>query len=391
MADKNKERGKLNFQSLKDLAAKGAEAIDIDALKDTAQKASQVIGTKAADVKDSAAAMKDDLTDKLYNMDNEAAKKAAKAVGDKATEIKDSAMAMKDEIADKIGELDRMLEESISEYNAAYTTMNDYGVQLFVERSRAVDSISFVENLVNSIANHPKSFDSDFEEIRMNRQEFLNTCDFGQKELEAAKAAAGGAGAGLAAGASAAFMAPTAAMWVATTFGTASTGTAISALSGVAAQNAALAWLGGGALSAGGGGMAAGNALLAMAGPIGWSIAGATLLTSILLFANKKTKLNKQKNEEIDSVKRNTESVKEMGEQVHSIQTETMAMRAGLNEAYSKCLNLFGKDYSSFTNEQKNSLGAVVNNTRALSAMFKKTVEAQVVEDDGRTEEISDQ
>ena len=387
MADKNK----LNFKALKDLAAKGAEAIDVDALKDTAQKASQVIGTKAADVKDSAAAMKDDLTEKIYNMDNEAAKKAAKVVGDKATEIKDSAMAMKDEIADKIGELDRMLEESISEYNAAYTTMNDYGVQLFVERSRAVDSISFVENLINSIANHPKSFDSDFEEIRMNRQEFLNTCDFGQKELEAAKAAAGGAGAGLAAGASAAFMAPTAAMWVATTFGTASTGTAISALSGVAAQNAALAWLGGGALSAGGGGMAAGNALLAMAGPIGWSIAGATLLTSILLFANKKTKLNKQKNEEIDSVKRNTESVKEMGEQVYSILTETMAMRSGLNEAYSKCLNLFGKDYSSFTSEQKSSLGAVVNNTRALSAMFKKTVEAQVVEDDGRTEENIDQ
>ena len=248
MADKNK----LNFKALKDLAAKGAEAIDVEALKDTAQKASQVIGTKAADVKDSAAAMKDDLTEKINNMDNEAAKKAAKAVGDKASEIKDSAMAMKEEIADKIGELDRMLEESISEYNAAYTIMNDYGVQLFVERSRAVDSISFVENLVNSIANHPKSFDSDFEEIRMNRQEFLNTCDFGQKELEAAKAAAGGAGAGLAAGASAAFMAPTAAMWVATTFGTASTGTAISALSGVAAKNAALAWLGGGALSAGG-------------------------------------------------------------------------------------------------------------------------------------------
>ncbi len=33
---------------------------------------------------------------------------------------------------------------------------------------------------------------------------------------------------------------------IATTFGTASTGTAISALSGVAATNAALTWLGGG-------------------------------------------------------------------------------------------------------------------------------------------------
>ena len=103
-------------------------------------------------------------------------------------------------------------------------------------------------------------------------------------------------------------MAPTAAMWVATTFGTASTGTAISALSGAAATNAALAWLGGGALSAGGGGIVAGNALLAMAGPIGWTIAGATLLTSILLFTSKKAKLNKQKNEEIEAVQNNTEA-----------------------------------------------------------------------------------
>ena len=39
-------------------------------------------------------------------------------------------------------------------------------------------------------------------------------------------------------------------MGVATTFGVASTGTAISALSGAAATNAALAWLGGGALAA---------------------------------------------------------------------------------------------------------------------------------------------
>ncbi|MHA3684662.1 hypothetical protein ACXR2T_11230 [Leucobacter sp. HY1910] len=43
---------------------------------------------------------------------------------------------------------------------------------------------------------------------------------------------------------------------------TASTGTAISTLSGAAASNAVLAWLGGGSLAAGGGGMAAGAAVL---------------------------------------------------------------------------------------------------------------------------------
>lgn len=50
---------------------------------------------------------------------------------------------------------------------------------------------------------------------------------------------------------------------------TASTGTAISTLSGVAASNATLAWLGGGSLAAGGGGMALGTAVLGgiVAGP----------------------------------------------------------------------------------------------------------------------------
>ena len=45
-------------------------------------------------------------------------------------------------------------------------------------------------------------------------------------------------------------------------FGTASTGAAIGGLSGAAAWNATLAWLGGGSLAAGGGGMALGTIVL---------------------------------------------------------------------------------------------------------------------------------
>lgn len=54
------------------------------------------------------------------------------------------------------------------------------------------------------------------------------------------------------------------------TLATASTGTAIGGLSGVAATNATLAWLGGGALSAGGFGMAGGAVVLGgiVAGPV---------------------------------------------------------------------------------------------------------------------------
>lgn len=64
---------------------------------------------------------------------------------------------------------------------------------------------------------------------------------------------------------------PTAAMGIATTFGVASTGTAISSLSWVVVTRAAIAWLGGGT-------QAAGKALLFLFGPIGWGIAGLSFL-----------------------------------------------------------------------------------------------------------------
>ena len=318
---------KLSFRDLKDLAKKGIASIDVDAAKEKALKASEIVSGKAVEI------------------------------------------------------------SSITEYNNAYTLMNDKGVQLFVERKRAVDTIGFVENLVNSIANRPKAFDSDFEEIKTERDTFLNTCDFGQRELQAAREAAGGAGAGIAAGASVAFMAPTAAMWIATTFGTASTGTAISTLTGAAATKAALAWLGGGALSAGGGGIAAGNALLVMAGPVGWTIAGATLLTSIVIFSKKRTKLNKEKNDEIESVKRNTLVIKELDTQINGLLNDTIDIRNGLNKSYLACLELYGKDYTTFSDDQKKRLGALVNYTKTLSAMFSKKVKPVTVEEAGSSEE----
>ena len=209
----------------------------------------------------------------------------------------------------------------------------------------------------------------------MCRNQFMDSCTFADKELYAARVAAGGAGAGLAAGASVAFMAPTAAMWIATTFGTASTGTAIATLSGAAASNAALAWLGGGALAAGGGGMTAGSALLALAGPVGWSIAGATLLSSIILFASKRTKLNKQKNDEISEVKKNIETIQEMDAQIAVLLEETSAIRTNLSKLTMECMSLYHQDYTTISDEEKMRAGALVNNTKALSVLLRKTID----------------
>lgn len=81
---------------------------------------------------------------------------------------------------------------------------------------------------------------------------------------------------------------------------TASTGTAISSLSGAAASNAILAWLGGGSLAAGGGGMAAGTVVL---GTItAGATAGVTLLaTGILVSTHYARKLTEAKTFEKDT------------------------------------------------------------------------------------------
>ena len=63
-------------------------------------------------------------------------------------------------------------------------------------------------------------------------------------------------------GAAAGTLASATALGLVATFGTAGTGTAIASLSGAAATNATLAWIGGGTLAAGGGGVAAGATIM---------------------------------------------------------------------------------------------------------------------------------
>lgn len=271
--------------------------------------------------------------------------------------------------------LDDQLHDAVNKYNAEYAEFEGYGSSILRQRERSVDVLNNVEILINSIANHPKSFDVDLQDIQLDKKKFKDVCDYAVDELSAVKKSALSAGAGLSCGVAVASLAPSAAMWVATTFGTASTGTAISALSGAAATSAKLAWLGGGALAAGGGGMAAGNAFLALAGPVGWSISGATLLASVVLFANKKMKLGKEKKEEIEAVLRNVESIKEINYTVKQLLDKTSKLRELLNTQYGQCMLCYGKNFLELSEDQQMLLGTLVNNAKSLAATLSENVE----------------
>ncbi len=298
---------------------------------------------------------------------------------DKTDEQKDSSRNNTDDSNDKGDNkkreyLDEKLKDAIDKYNDVYTTMNEHGNSLYISRIRSIDVIQNVENLINSIANHPKDFDADISEIIVKREKFKQDCDFAEQELKDAKKSAVNAGAGAAGGVAVVCLAPSAAMWVATTFGTASTGTAIATLSGAAAHSAALAWLGGGALAAGGGGMAGGTAFLALAGPVGWSIAGASILSSIVLFANKKRKLNKEKRDEIESVLSNTEHIREVDLKIKDLLDKTDQLRESLSDSYIKCLTWYKKDYMSIQEDGRYQLGTLVNQAKSLAVLLEEGI-----------------
>lgn len=112
----------------------------------------------------------------------------------------------------------------------------------------------------------------------------------------------GGAAVGTAGGFAAAGATTSAVM----ALGTASTGTAISTLSGVAATNATLAALGGGSLAAGGGGMALGSAIL------GGATLGVGLLIGGVIFNVTGSKLSEKADEAYSQAVRTEKEVNEI-------------------------------------------------------------------------------
>lgn len=135
-------------------------------------------------------------------------------------------------------------EKTLADYNASYGIMGKSCELLYEIRGKSVELIKLVQEVVNSIANTPKQFDTELGKIGKELTKFKETEQYAKEAYDASLKAGVNIVGGTTAGIGIASMAPTALMSIATTFGTASTGTAISALSGAAAQKAAMAWIG---------------------------------------------------------------------------------------------------------------------------------------------------
>lgn len=273
-------------------------------------------------------------------------------------------------------------EKAVKRYNEEYENMECLGRDLYDKRLNSVTLICEVEFLVNSIANCTKEFDKQISGLQAERECFYKTANDAKKALndavEAGKKAPIKTGveivAGVAGGTAVAAISPTAAMWVATTFGTASTGTAISTLSGAAATKAALAWLGGGVLAQGGLGVAGGQALLALAGPIGWGITGVSTVASVILLGYKNKQIADKAIAEAKKITIAGAAANEASAKIRHLTDETVVLMDALRKLFQMNRSLHCANYQELSEDEQYRLGTMVNNTLALAKMLNQTI-----------------
>ena len=188
----------------------------------------------------------------------------------------------------------------------------------------------------------------------------------------------GGGAAGYGAGAAAGSAASAAVM----TFGAASTGTAIGSLSGVAATNATLAWLGGGSLATGGMGVAGGAALLS-----GIAAAPALLGGGLVLWhkGDKALKDAESNSAEVDEAVAKFRTIAQRLEHVQDITRRTgnllERLTAKLTEGAAQLELIVARetDYRNFSRPEQQA----VMEAAAVARAVRTIVDLQLVTDKG--------
>ena len=130
--------------------------------------------------------------------------------------------------------------------------------------------------------------------------------------------------------------------------GTASTGAAISGLSGVAATNATLAALGGGSLATGGGGMALGSAIL------GGATLGVGLLVGGIIFSLCGSKVSDKADTAYSQMLENEKKINKICDFLEQIDSVANMYKADLNKAY----DLYNTEFAKMETAVIRNIGA---------------------------------
>lgn len=234
----------------------------------------------------------------------------------------------------------------------------------FVECFSKIKNINFDDSRLLDAGNLPQITTGELSELRQAALEM--------KEVVGGGIAALGSGglAGLAAYGSVGLL------------GTASTGTAIGALSGVAATNATLAWLGGGSLAAGGLGMAGGTVVL------GGIVAGPVLAVGGMMLASKAEAAKHDAYANYDKAQLAAEQMKTATVATNGIQRrfeEINAVLNALNDRFAPLLTsleelvLSNDNYSTYSEVDKKGVFIAASAAKTI----KSIMEAPLIDENG--------
>ena len=248
-----------------------------------------------------------------------------------------------------------------------------------------LSSFKTFSDIIEKIQNRPK-----FKDLKIGD---LKLPEYDPAKLKEVSVGAGvllGGIGGAAVGTAGGFAAAGATTAAVMALGTASTGTAIASLSGVAATNATLAALGGGAIAAGGGGMALGTAVL------GGATLGIGLLVGGIIFNFTGKKLSDQADQAQAEMKKAETKINKICAYLSCLNTYATRFRSALikvNTIYKQHLeqmrsivNVYGHtDWDEFTYAQKK----IVENTVMLVALLYRMCQVELVQQSNSKTELN--
>ena len=122
--------------------------------------------------------------------------------------------------------------------------------------------------------------------------------------------------------------------------------------------------------------MAGGSALLALAGPVGWTVGGAALLGSGIYLNSRNKRHAREATEKRAEVQAQVLSLKAANREIAGIQRRVKPHAEGCLDELRRLKSHAPNDYQRFSQEQKLRLAALVNHARSLGALLNKEVGA---------------
>lgn len=263
--------------------------------------------------------------------------------------------------------------EQIDIYDGTYSILKQHATTLFELRQKSLLALDRAESLTSQTNNCP-AYENALRVISVEKRNFSETQLFTNASVSTSKKTVVIDSIAKAVAPLAKEFAPDVAMW-ATTFGKASTGKAISELSGIARTNAQLAILGGGAKRIGGKGIAGGKAFLAIVGPL--TEVGIICLSgaaNLYVRCKENYKRAKQADNEAQNIRQATTVLIDSTKHILDLIKQTDELLSVCNDLLNEIEAFNTADDSSNSVDKAKKMEELISNCSKLSVIINQTI-----------------